>query len=103
MTKKQKFIYELRYFLFSVKKMYNNHKVLTKTRIPLDELPPDQQKEIKRQNGRILVFDSDEPCLTCGRHHRIKYLSKVDGRTFIVEECLYCIVRVKTARNRETQ
>lgn len=78
-------------------------KILSKIRIPLDELPEDATKEIKSKNGKIIVVESKEPCLTCGRHKRIQFTQRFDGKLYLVEECLYCLARVKTKRNRETR
>jgi hypothetical protein len=69
-------------------------------RIPLDDLSKEDQGKIKEMDGKILVVNSQEPCLTCGRHRRMKYTQRVDGKLFVFEECLYCTVRIKTAANR---
>jgi hypothetical protein len=71
-------------------------------RIPLDNLNQDRIHTIKSMGGKILVVNSQEPCLTCGRHRRMQYTQRIDGKLFLVEECLYCTVRVKTAANRAT-
>jgi hypothetical protein len=64
-------------------------------RIPLTDLTKEDQRRIKDMDGKILVVDSVEPCLTCGRHRRMKYTQHIDGKLFVLEECLYCLVRVK--------
>ena len=71
-------------------------------RIPLDDLSKEDQSKIKEMNGKILAVNSQEPCLTCGRHRRMKYTQRIDGKLFVLEECLYCTVRIKTAANRAT-
>jgi len=78
-------------------------KILSKIRIPLDQLPTDVAKEVKMKDGRIIVVESKDPCLTCGRHKRIQFTQRVDGKMYLVEECLYCLVRIKTAANRANQ
>jgi len=78
-------------------------KILSKIRIPLDNLPKEQLDEVKQMHGRTIVVESDEPCYTCGRHRRIRFTQRVDGKLWLVEECLFCAVRTKTQRNRETR
>lgn len=72
-------------------------------RIPLDDLTKEDQTKIKEMDGKIIVINSTEPCLTCGRHRRMKYTKRIDGKLFVLEECLYCSVRIKTAANRATK
>jgi len=80
-------------------------------RIPLENVSEAEKQKIKRMDGRIIVVNSDEPCLTCGRHKHMKYMQHIDGKLFVLEECLYCTVRngnnkqhgTLTAANRATQ
>jgi hypothetical protein len=78
-------------------------KILSKIRIPLDNLTKNELEEIKQMHGKTIILESEEPCLTCGRHKRMRYTQRVDGKLWLVEECLFCAVRVKTKRNQETQ
>ena len=79
-------------------------------RIPLENISEDEKQKIKDMGGRIIVVSGEEPCLTCGRHKLIKYTQHIDGKLFIITECLYCTVKngngkqhgTLTARNRET-
>lgn len=61
-------------------------------RIPLDSMTEPDQAKIKEMDGRIIVVDSSELCLTCGRHKRMKYTQRIDGKLFVLEECLYCTI-----------
>lgn len=72
-------------------------------RIPLENMSEDDKSKIKEMDGKIIVVNSDEPCLTCGRHRRMKYTQRQDGKLFVFEECLYCSVRIKTTANRATK
>lgn len=71
-------------------------------RIPLEDLSQEKLDKLKSMDGRKLVVNVSEPCLTCGRHKRMQYTQRMDGKLFLIEECLYCIVRIKTATNRAT-
>jgi len=62
-------------------------------RIPLENISDTEKQKIKDMGGRIIVVDADEPCLTCGRHKRMKYTQHIDGKLFVIEECLYCTIR----------
>lgn len=93
-------VYKAQLTLLTMIKM---KKILSKIRIPLDSLSKEKLDEIEKMHGRILVVKGEEPCLTCGRStKRIKYTQRVDGKLWLVEECLFCMVKVKTARNRES-
>lgn len=62
-------------------------------RIPLENISDTEKQKIKEMDGRIIVVDVEEPCLTCGRHKRMKYTQHIDGKLFVIEECLYCTIR----------
>lgn len=80
-------------------------------RIPLENISDEEKEKVKQMAGRILVVNSEEPCLTCGRHKRIKYAQHIDGKLFVIEECLYCTIKngnseregFLTATNRATE
>lgn len=74
-------------------------KIRSMMRIPLDNLSKDEQNKIKEQHGKITVIRTQEPCLTCGRHKMMKYTQRIDGKLFILEECLYCTVKIRTVTN----
>ena len=79
-------------------------------RVPLDSISDEEKAKVRKMDGRIIVVNVDEPCLTCGRHKRLKYAQHIDGKLFVIEECLYCLVKngngttevTLTAANRET-
>ena len=79
-------------------------------RIPLDSISDEEKIKVRKMDGRTIVIDSEEPCLTCGRHKRLKYAQHIDGKLFLIEECLYCLVKngngategTLTAANRAT-
>ena len=80
-------------------------------RIPLENVCDEEKEKVRRMDGRIIVVNSDEPCLTCGRHKRMKYAQHIDGKLFVIEECLYCTIKngngqlegTLTAANRATE
>lgn len=80
-------------------------------RIPLENISEDEKQKIKEMDGRIIVVDAEEPCLTCGRHRQMKYTQHIDGKLFVITECLYCTVKngngkqhgTLTFRNRQTK
>ena len=80
-------------------------------RIPLESVSDEEKEKVRRMDGRIIVVNSDEQCLTCGRHKRMKYAQHIDGKLFVIEECLYCTVKngngvtegTLTAANRATK
>lgn len=72
-------------------------------RIPLEDLSQDKLDKLKGMGDRRYVINSEEPCLTCGRHKRMQYTQRMDGKLFLIEECLYCLVKTKTKRNRANQ
>jgi hypothetical protein len=80
-------------------------------RVPLDSISDEEKAKVRKMDGRIIVVNVEEPCLTCGRHKRLKYAQHIDGKLFIIEECLYCLVKngngvlegTLTAANRETE
>ena len=80
-------------------------------RVPLDSISDEEKAKVRKMDGRIIVVNVEEPCLTCGRHKRLKYAQHIDGKLFIIEECLYCLVKngngktegTLTAANRETK
>jgi hypothetical protein len=71
-------------------------------RIPLEDLSQEKIDKLKGMQGRVLVVNNPEPCLTCGRHKRMQYTQRMDGKLFLIEECLYCTVKIRTAANRAT-
>lgn len=75
-------------------------KILSKIRIPLSDIPKDEERDT---HGSIITVDSKEPCFTCGRHKRMRFNQRIDGKLFRIDECLYCTVRVKTAANRQVK
>lgn len=81
--------------MFVVNDMSN---ALSKIRIPLSD--SNQEKIVEREtHGTITVVNSEEPCYTCGRHRRMRYPQRIDGKLFVIENCLFCAVRVKTTAN----
>jgi hypothetical protein len=80
-------------------------------RIPLENVSEEEKEKVRKLDGRIIVITSTEPCLTCGRHKRMKYAQHIDGKLFVIEECLYCTVNIGsgkhhgilTAANRATE
>lgn len=77
-----------------------HHKQLSKIRIPLEDMPKNEELDT---HGRILSCSSKEPCFTCGRHKRLRFNQRIDGKLFRIDECLYCTVRVKTFSNRQVK
>lgn len=77
--------------------VYNMHKQLNKIRIPLEDMPKNEEMDT---HGKILSVNGKEPCMTCGRHRRLRFNQRIDGKLYRIDECLYCTVRVKTAANR---
>lgn len=86
--------------LFSVNGDSMRRMILNKTRILLEDLPKNVEYDM---HGKIIVVDSKEPCLTCGRHKRMRLNQRIDGKLFMIDECLYCLVRIKTAANRQVK
>jgi hypothetical protein len=88
-----------------------NKQIRSCMRIPIESISEEEKEKVRRIDGRIIVVESEEPCLTCGRHKRIKYTQHIDGKLFVIEECLYCLVKngnngregFLTAANRETR
>ena len=80
-------------------------------RVPLDSISDEEKAKVRKMDGRIIVVNSEEPCLTCGRHKRLKYAQHIDGKLYVIEECLYCLVKngngttegTLTAANRATE
>lgn len=72
-------------------------------RIPLEDLSQEKLDKLKGMGDRRYVINSVEPCLTCGRHKRMLYAQRMDGKLFLIEECLYCLVRIRTFANRANQ
>lgn len=75
-------------------------KKITKIRIPLDSFNEEEQKQIRKDSGGIIIVISDEPCLTCGHKKRIQYIERTDGKREVVRECIYCLCSVHTLANR---
>jgi hypothetical protein len=71
-------------------------------RIPLENLTQEERKEIDNAMGKTLIIIADEPCLTCGHKIRIQRIERSDGQKELVQECLYCAVRVKTSANQRS-
>ena len=89
-----------------------NKQIRSCIRIPLESVSDEEKEKVRSMDGRIIVVNSTEPCLTCGRHKRMKYTQHIDGKLFVIEECLYCLVKngrsdgregFLTAANRETE
>jgi hypothetical protein len=80
-------------------------------RIPLENIDEVEKKKIKDMGGKILIVNADSCCLTCGRHKRMKYTQHIDGKLFVIEECIYCTIKngngkqhgTLTAANRATE
>jgi len=76
-------------------------KHLTRTRIPLDNLTKEERDVIKEEiGGKYKVVVVDEPCLTCGHKTRVQHVEKTDGKREIVQECLYCMCKHHTEKNK---
>jgi len=76
------------------------HKQLSKIRIPLEDMPKNEEMDT---HGKIISVQGKEPCYTCGRHQRLRFNQRIDGKLFRIDECLYCLVRCKTHSNRQVK
>ena len=84
----------------------NNHtkngdkmrRILSRIRIPLEDIHKDVELNT---HGKIISVTSKEQCFTCGRHKRLRFNQRIDGKLYRIDECLYCLVRVKTHANRQ--
>ena len=81
-------------------KMFRKGKIVSKIRIPLEDMNVTEAEAQRQTHGKILVVTAKEPCLTCGRHRRMRFNQRIDGKLWRIDECLYCLVSVRTAANR---